>query len=236
MTLHILNQFGRTLVLAPHPDDENIGCGVLLALLGRAGAAVQVVQMTDVLVSHRQSTDPPATGLHALRRRGATAPMQTPMQVPGRGAQGLAALGLPHGAMPTPGRPGFDAVVLRLVRIFRSFRPDTVLMPRRGDTHPDHRATRAAGEAACLVAAPQARRLEYPIWGCTDDSHRARPFDTGAVVEDERRELALQRLQPGRLVHDHPQGFAVPRDLLANCKLPVELDVLAGGGQQDVCQ
>src|SRR5690606_39300808 len=37
----------RVLVLAPHMDDEAIGCGGTIALHARAGAAVTVVFLTD---------------------------------------------------------------------------------------------------------------------------------------------------------------------------------------------
>ncbi|MBY0280380.1 PIG-L family deacetylase [Candidatus Binatia bacterium] len=38
---------GPVLVLAPHPDDETIGCGAVLALHARRGQAVQIVVVTD---------------------------------------------------------------------------------------------------------------------------------------------------------------------------------------------
>ena len=38
---------GRAVVLAPHPDDETIGCGVLIARKRAAGTDVQVVIATD---------------------------------------------------------------------------------------------------------------------------------------------------------------------------------------------
>ena len=38
---------GSVLVLAPHPDDEVLGCGGLLTQLADAGAAVRVLFLTD---------------------------------------------------------------------------------------------------------------------------------------------------------------------------------------------
>lgn len=46
----------HALVLAPHPDDESIGCGGTAALLARDGAAVRVVCVTD-------GTSTPGSGL-----------------------------------------------------------------------------------------------------------------------------------------------------------------------------
>ncbi len=223
MTPPAVAGLGRTLLLAPHPDDETIGCGGLLALLGQAGASVQVVLVTDGAGSHRQSRAYPKERLRALRQREMTAALRAL----GHGPQSLVALGLPDGRVPAPGEWGFDAVVSRLARIARCFGPHTVLMPTHDDAHPDHRATCAAGAAACLLAAPEARRLEYPVWGGNGAGRGAWQIDIGAVLDSKRRALALHRSQLGQVVHDDPQGFILPPDLLARCTLPVETYFLA---------
>ncbi len=43
-----------TVVVAPHPDDETLGCGVLIAAKRRLGAEVAVVFLTDGAASHPQ--------------------------------------------------------------------------------------------------------------------------------------------------------------------------------------
>jgi len=50
----------RILVLAPHPDDEIIGCGGTLLRLARAGAKVTVLQATDGSASAALADAPPA--------------------------------------------------------------------------------------------------------------------------------------------------------------------------------
>ena len=57
---------GPTVVVAPHPDDESLGCGGLLALLRRAGVAVGAVLVSDGTMSHPSSVKFPAAA-----RRGA---------------------------------------------------------------------------------------------------------------------------------------------------------------------
>jgi LmbE family N-acetylglucosaminyl deacetylase len=37
----------RLLVIAPHPDDETLGCSIILQRAARASAAIQVVYATD---------------------------------------------------------------------------------------------------------------------------------------------------------------------------------------------
>ena len=224
--------FGRTLVLVPHPDDETIGCGGVLALLGQAGAAVQVVLFTDGAGSQRHGREVPMERLRSLRRREMTAALREL----GHGPQCLVSLGLPDGGVPTRGEPGFDVIVSRLARITRCFRPHTVLMPTRDDAHPDHRAACAAGAAACLVAAPDARRLEYPVLGGNEAGRGAWQIDIAAVIDNKRRALALHVSQRCQVVRDDPEGLTLPSDLLARCTLPVETYFYASAGHADGCQ
>ncbi len=84
---------GRTLVLAPHPDDESLGCGGTLALLRRAGFTVHVVFITDGTQSHPHSPSYPAErlrdlreaeALEALRELGVSATDTTFLRLPDR--------------------------------------------------------------------------------------------------------------------------------------------------------
>jgi len=43
----------RVVVVSPHPDDEVLACGGLLALHARRGGEVMVVAVTDGEASHR---------------------------------------------------------------------------------------------------------------------------------------------------------------------------------------
>ena len=210
---------GRTLVLAPHPDDETIGCGGLLALLGRAGLPVHVVLISDGAGSHPQSRAYPAPRLRALR----WSEMIAALRELGHQPNILSALGLPDGGVPTACDPGFGTAVDMLTRIVKRFRPDTVVMPCRDDAHPDHRAAYALGTAVCRSSAPHARRLEYPVWGGGARHGPVWQLDISAVLDNKRRALSHHRSQQGRIVNDDPQGFVLPQELLERCALPVEI-------------
>lgn len=226
MTSSLANRLGRTMVLVPHPDDETIGCGGLLALLARNAMPVHVVLMSDGTGSHRRSTSYPAGRLRAVRQ----AEMVAALRALGHSPACLTALNLPDGAIPSWGEPGFGKTVARLGRITGRFAPDTVVMPLWDDGHPDHRATHAIGTAACAGAARDARQLGYPVWGGSLDG-AALQLDIGAVLDSKRQALACHRSQQGLLIDDDPQGFVLPMDLLARCALPVEtyLDMTHGG-------
>jgi len=133
-------------VAAPHPDDETLGVGGLIATMARAGRSVQVVTITDGEASH-----PGVAGLAARRAN--------------EQGRALAALGVarpalrlrfPDGAVPQHVGAITDALVAHLG-------PRTLLLaPWRGDGHPDHDAVGAAARAASIATG--CRLLSYPVW------------------------------------------------------------------------
>lgn len=150
----------RAVVVAPHPDDEVLSVGGLLAQLAACGRPVEVVAVTDGTASHQGSTEWPVERLARTRPRESLKALQ---------CLGLAIepirLGLPDG-----GLKALRAVLAaRLVSLLRP--GDVVFTTWRLDGHPDHEAT---GEACALAAASTGARLaEVPVWGW----HWSRPGD-----------------------------------------------------------
>ena len=58
---------GRVLIVAPHPDDEVIGCAGLIARLTASGNPPQVVILTQGEASHRDCCHTPAPDIAAAR-------------------------------------------------------------------------------------------------------------------------------------------------------------------------
>src|ERR1700730_3905373 len=58
---------GGIVVVAPHPDDETLGCGGLIALESRLGRNIQVVVISDGVGSHPNSRRYPPDKLRDLR-------------------------------------------------------------------------------------------------------------------------------------------------------------------------
>ena len=69
LDLVALARSSPALVVAPHPDDESLGCGGLLARLGDAGVDVRAILVTDGAASHPRSTRYDAAARRALRDR-----------------------------------------------------------------------------------------------------------------------------------------------------------------------
>ena len=150
----------RAVVVAPHPDDEVLSVGGLLAQLAECGRRVEVIAVTDGTASHRGSTEWPVERLARTRPRESLKALQ---------CLGLAVepirLGLPDGGL----KALRAMLAARLVSLLRP--GDVVFTTWRQDGHPDHEAT---GEACALAAASTGARLaEVPVWGW----HWSRPGD-----------------------------------------------------------
>ena len=75
-----LAQIGNALVIAPHPDDESLGCGGTIALLRQRGYSVHVLFVSDGTMSHPNSPAYPAERLRKVREAEAL----DALEVPGR--------------------------------------------------------------------------------------------------------------------------------------------------------
>jgi LmbE family N-acetylglucosaminyl deacetylase len=208
---------GPVWVIAPHPDDESLGVGALMAELSDLGTEVWALLLTDGGASHPGSAEWPRERLAAQRLSEWHAALDLLGVAPDR----RAALGLPDGALPFPDDGGEAAVAL-IRHALAGAPPATVLLPWRRDPHPDHRAAHALMMAA-LGSWPLARRLEYAVWlperGGPDE--RPRPGEAQchtAVLPQQRsrKEAAVRahRSQLGRLIRDDPGGFTLPEEMI----------------------
>ena len=123
---------GSVLVLAPHPDDEVLGCGGLLLQLADAGAAVRVLFLTDGSGAGDEPDDP--RGYAALRRREAAAAGEL------LGLAGSDHLAVPDGTL----GEHLDRAAAAIRRGLLSQRPDLLLVPSPLEASRDHRAAFAA--------------------------------------------------------------------------------------------
>jgi LmbE family N-acetylglucosaminyl deacetylase len=145
------------LILAPHPDDETLGCGATILRKTAAGVGVRVVIVTDGRNSHR-SRLLDADTLARLRRDEALAACAV-LGVP---ADSVHFLDYPDGSLATAG----ERLIADLRRLIgEGPGAEDVLMPSAHDGHPDHRALNAAVRRAVLSAGRSSPRLyEYPVW------------------------------------------------------------------------
>ncbi len=137
--------FGRTCVVAPHPDDESLACGGAITLLRRAGIPVFVLFISDGTGSHPVFAPVSTASGCVICGRGKPA-LRSPVSRCRKGC--LAFLRLRDTAVPGEGETGFPDAVARCREHLAAFAPDTVLLPWRRDYHRDHRATWEIVQAA----------------------------------------------------------------------------------------
>lgn len=153
----------RTVVVAPHPDDEVLGCGGLIALQRRQDRQVLVVAVTDG--ERAEIFGVPPGRLAETRRREQAGALRRLGVAPSQTVR----LGLPDTAV----ADHESRLVEHLVSVIQP--DDLVVAPWAHDVHPDHeacgRAARRAVEAASgllvasLVWAPIRRSPEPDLSG-----------------------------------------------------------------------
>lgn len=124
----------RTLVVAPHPDDEILGCGGTLLRRKAEGGALGWLIVTGIAAD---AGWPP--------ERVAQRDLEIQQVASALACDEVFNLRLPAAQLDTL---PMSEVVAQFAAAFKQFRPDEVLLPHRGDVHTDHRVAFDAG-AAC---------------------------------------------------------------------------------------
>ncbi|EKE43078.1 hypothetical protein OCGS_2669 [Oceaniovalibus guishaninsula JLT2003] len=196
----------RALVaVAPHPDDETLGCGALLHEAYMAGVGTRVMCLTDGSASHRNSERWPPARIAQVRRAELDAAVA--VLAPGTAIEwlGYADCGLPEGGAEA------DRCAARLDAAF----PQGALVVAAwgGDPHVDHRRG-AALVARAVRDRPDLALLWYPIWGrFVDDGAEVPPMRRlaagAAALAAKSRALACHATQMTRLIDDDPGGFVM---------------------------
>jgi LmbE family N-acetylglucosaminyl deacetylase len=144
------------LVLAPHPDDETLGCGATIMRKRAAGTCVQVVIATDGRYWPPFSKVSPEA-LVEIREKEAR--------------QAASILGLSQANIAflrfEDGRLADQRTLLRdrLADIIDQMKPDEIFVPSIIDAHSDHRVLAELGRELAQAGRDRFPRLfEYPIW------------------------------------------------------------------------
>jgi len=142
----------RLVVVAPHPDDEVLACGALVAMHAARGGEVVFVAVTDGEASHAGLSPPGRCELAAQRRA--------------ERLRGLARLGIAKPQVHTLALPDGDVQaqggLLRGWLLFFLRPGDVVVSTWEGDGHPDHDSTGRVTQGACLRVG--SRFLAAPVW------------------------------------------------------------------------
>lgn len=223
-----LGSIGSALVLAPHPDDESLGCGGTIAQLRALRYDVHIVFMSDGTLSHPHSAAYPAGRLRDLRESEAREAMRILTVDP----EACTFLRYRDRHVPPMDTPGFSEAATALASLLDRLKPSTLFVPWRRDPHPDHRASWQIGQEALRRAAYRPRVLEYLIWlwelGTPEDipdpdEVQLWKVSIDAVLDQRNRAIAAHRSQVTRLIDDDPTAFYLSPELLRHFEPPREL-------------
>ncbi|MGI8468609.1 MAG: PIG-L deacetylase family protein [Pyrinomonadaceae bacterium] len=221
-------EWGKTMVFAPHPDDESLGCGGAIALLRKFDLPVSVVTMSDGTLSHPNSRKFPPEKLRDLRET----EMRNALEILGVSENEITFLRYRDRAVPDENSPDFDSAVEKIKNFLMEKQPQTILAPWRYDPHPDHRATQQITRAATNSVDFRIRLIEYPIWLWelaeekdlpSENEIRAWRLDIEKVFGKKQFAIAAHVSQTTDLIDDDPRGFRLSAKILAHFAAPFEV-------------
>jgi LmbE family N-acetylglucosaminyl deacetylase len=161
-----------TLVVAPHPDDETLGCGAAIARMRDQGTPVEVVFVS----AGGSSPRPSGMSLDELLllRRGESI---RALAVLGVDSSAVVHLDFEDGALTERRHDIADT----LTELLRTSSPRQVLVTSASDRHADHAAAALAVRLAVSRCTGPVQLYEYPIWQRVPALTAARDATRGAV-------------------------------------------------------
>ncbi len=215
----LAQDIGRTLIVAPHPDDEALGCGGLIALLNSQDAEVHIVFVTNGGASHPNSNAYSTFKLQELRKLEAISSCLSL----GVRKDNIHFMELKDSKLHELKEYDKSEFSKRLNSIFKSCHFDSIVVTWRRDAHSDHRET----YKLCQTFIKQLKRpiqiIEYPIWlwknGKISDwpkYNEVEPFRLNIenALETKLNAIQQHKSQTTRMISDDPEGFILTPELL----------------------
>lgn len=199
----------RWLVLAPHADDETLGCGALIADAASRGALAGVVILTDGAGSHSHDGQASRAHLVAARRQEAVRAVRI---LAGRQHPAPVFLDWPDAQPFATGDPAFERTRRRLSALCRERRVDALAVTAGHEPHCDHEAAYRLASAAAAGAMRRVSVFEYVVWAAEPPGAGYRALRTPPMPIGLRNAaLAAHRSQ---LTPQFGDGFRLPASKL----------------------
>lgn len=158
-----LSEGAQLCVIAPHPDDESIGCGGLIAQWTASGRQAEVILLTEGELGSRDARDQSLSETkrqHAMKTIAKTRRKEAAVAAETLGAELIWFSG-PDGALARD----VSRLAGELSDHWRVNRPDLIAAPFPADKHPDHAAAaRIVAKAAAANSLLSTRILGYEVW------------------------------------------------------------------------
>ncbi|MCA0030279.1 PIG-L deacetylase family protein [Mesorhizobium sp. B263B2A] len=141
-------------IVAPHPDDETLGCGGVASKKLHRGVDVRFVFVTDGAASHSDHVEPQA--LRTVREREAIEAVRRLGGSPDR----VTFLRVPDGAA----RTHVGAIANALAPLFVAWQPQSVFVTHAKEPPSDHVAVNLGTRQALRIYGRHVSLFEYPVW------------------------------------------------------------------------
>ena len=215
-----LMNIGSCLVLAPHPDDESLGCGGLIATFRKNKADVRVVVTTDGSQSHPNSKVFPPEIVVQIRKK----EVLEALEILGVSEEKVSFFNGKDASLPSQSEEGFASLANELSDVIKSFQPQLILVPYQLDPHCDHRATWQILQQALKENNP-IRVWEYPIWlyelASESDvpilkSGELKKVNVGEFLKQKKHAIARHVSQTTKMIDDDPTGFILTEEVIGH--------------------
>lgn len=226
--LTIQDIVGPVLVLAPHADDESLGCGGLIAALCEAEVPVYVWLISDGTMSHPNSVAFPSDRRRDIRE----AEFSRACLILGVPTGRRQFFRFPDTRVPTPDTENFGQATQQFAAQLQTLNPKTIFTPWRRDPHCDHQATTALIREVISKTHWPGVLYEYPIWlyelaAQGDAPHPGEVqvfnFETEEkFLQKKQKAIKCHASQLGQIIHDDPDAFCLQPQVLAHFLIPTE--------------
>lgn len=216
--------FGTTLIVAPHADDESLGCGGIISLLRKYDQKVYILLLSDGTLSHPNSQKYPADKLMELRE----GELIEAAEILNVEAENIIFCRYRDREVPHEKSPNFEEAVAGISKVLQVLNPQSIFVPWRRDPHPDHQA---AFQLINASSTQNAKIYEYPIWlhelGQPEDQPKSEEVmqfrvNIGSVLEKKEKAIRAHRSQTSTFIEDDPGGFTISEEMLINFNVPFE--------------
>jgi LmbE family N-acetylglucosaminyl deacetylase/SAM-dependent methyltransferase len=226
-TIDCIPNSGILLVIAPHQDDESLGCGGTLAQAIKAGYNVHVIFVTDGSQSHPRSEKYPFEKLVKLRQNEALAALS----ILGVKESGVHFMNLPDGQLPSATQPDFERCTSLMFDLLMTIKPAAIMLPWRRDPHRDHRATWELVMSALRLTNFTPELFEYFIWLFERASPHDMPLEhegdlfcinIETYLDIKTKAILAHTSQTTDLINDDETGFMLSSEMLDHFNNPKE--------------
>ena len=214
---------GGLVVVAPHPDDESLACGGIIAEACSQGRPTRIIVVSDGTGSHPASRTHPAERLRELREEETR---QAAREL-GFHPRDIIFLRLPDRFVPSEGPSAFEAAD-KILACVTDVDAKALFVSWRHDPHCDHQASYHLSREV-QRRLPYLKLYEYTVWGETLPADTpVAPYREGfrlciaENLEKKRLAIAAHRSQTTDLIKDDPNGFRLTNADIARFAGPFE--------------